>query len=225
MSPRPRTRDDAAILAAATTAIIRLGPAKVTLADVAREAKLSPAALVQRFGSKRGLLLALAKSAVDGVEACFAAVRSAHPAPLDALIAAATDMTRFVQGPEEMANHLAFLQMDLSDPDFHRLALDNAARIRAGYVALLNDAVVEGELARCDTARLGAAIESMSGGSLIAWAIHRRGDATAWVRKDIETLIAPYRETRPRRGSAGAKRSGPRSSKAKRSPAREMRRR
>jgi hypothetical protein len=119
------------------------------------------------------------------------------------VIAAATDVTRFVQSPEELANHLAFLQMDLSDPDFHRLALENAGRIRTGYVALLNDAVEEGELSRCDTARLGAAIESLSGGSLIAWAIHRKGDATTWVRKDIETLIAPYRAPRAR-GASGA---------------------
>jgi len=39
-----------------------LGPAKLTLARVAKAAGLSPATLVQRFGSKRALLLALAKS-------------------------------------------------------------------------------------------------------------------------------------------------------------------
>ena len=181
-------------------AIVRLGPAKVTLAAVAREAGVSAATLVQRFGSKRGLLLALARSAVDGVEACFAAVRADHPSPLDALMSAATEMARYVRKPEEMANHLAFLQMDLSDPEFHRLALENAGRIRAGYLALLKDAVKAGELARCDTAQLGAAIESLSGGSLIAWAIYRRGEANAWVRNDLETLIAPYRaKGRPRK--------------------------
>jgi len=193
MSPRPRLLDDAEILAAAGMAIVRLGPAKLTLADVARAAGVSAATLVQRFGSKRGLLLALARTAVDGVDACFAAIRADHPSPLDALMSAATDMTRHVKKPEEMANHLAFLQMDLSDPEFQHLAAENAGRIRAGYVALLKDAVKAGELARCDTARLGAAIESLSGGSLIAWAIHRRGDAHSWVRKDLETLLAPYR--------------------------------
>jgi AcrR family transcriptional regulator len=190
---RPRLLDDAAILAAAGMAIVRLGPAKLTLADIAREAGVSAATLVQRFGSKRGLLLALARSALDGVDACFASIRAEHPSPLDALMSAATDMTRHVRKPEEMANHLAFLQMDLSDPEFHHLAFENAGRIRAGYVALLKDAVKAGELARCDTAQLGAAIESMSGGSLIAWAIYRRGNAHSWVRKDLETLIAPYR--------------------------------
>ncbi len=202
MTPRPRLLDDAAILEAATTAIGRLGPDKMTLADIGREAGLSAATLVQRFGSKRGLLLALAQSACDSVDACFAMVRSAHPSPLDALVAAATDMTRYVKSPEELANHLAFLQKDLSDPDFHRIALENAGRIRAGYVALLDDAIKARELAPCDTQRLGAAIEAMSGGSLIAWAIYRKGDANAWVRQDMETLLAPYR---PKRRSGAAR--------------------
>ena len=88
------------------------------------------------------MLLALAESAAASVDDCFAAVRAAHPQPLEALVAAATEMTRYVQSPEEMANHLAFLQIDLSDPDFHRLMLTHSQRIEAGYRALLDEAVV-----------------------------------------------------------------------------------
>ena len=206
MSPRPRTKDDAAILAAAGLIISRLGPAKFTLADIAREVGLSAATLVQRFGSKRGLMLALAESARDSVEACFAAVRSAHPSPLDALVAAATEMTNYVQSPEEMANHLAFLQTDLSDPAFYAVMLQNSLRIEAGYRALLDDAVAAGELRACDTKRLARAVGAMSGGSLIGWAVYRRGTALAWVRADLATLLDPYRSTpRPKAPRAASR--------------------
>jgi AcrR family transcriptional regulator len=201
MAPRPRTIDDAGILEAAGRAISRLGPARMTLADVAREAGLSAATLVQRFGSKRGLLLALARSAVDSVDACFAVVRAANPSPLEALIAGATEMTRHVQSPEEMANHLSFLQIDLSDPDFYTLMLENSRRIHAGYRALLDDAIAAGEVVECDTARLARAVGSMSGGSLIAWAVFRKGTAEAWVRADLVTLLEPYRKRQRRPGS------------------------
>lgn len=193
MSPRPRTVDDADILMAASQVISRLGPARVTLADVAKEIGLSPATLVQRFGSKRGLLLALARSGSEGVEACFAAVRAEHPGPLAALVAAATHMTRMLKSPEELANGLAFLQLDLSDREFHRLALDNSVRIQEGYRALLDEAVAAGELRPCDTRALARAVGALSGGSLIGWAIHREGTAEKWVRADLETLLAPYR--------------------------------
>jgi AcrR family transcriptional regulator len=177
MSPRPRTVPDAGILEAAARALSRTGPARLTLAHVAREAGLSPATLVQRFGSKRGLLLALAEGAVEGVDACFAAVREAHPSPLEALVAAATAMTRHTHTPEEMANHLAYLQIDLSDPDFHRPMLESSRRTLTGYRALLDDAVAAGELAPCDTARLARAVSAVSGGSLIGWAVFREGTA------------------------------------------------
>jgi AcrR family transcriptional regulator len=203
MSPRPRTVDDGAILEAAARTISRLGPSNFTLADVARAVQLSPATLVQRFGSKRGLMLALAEQGVAGVDACFAAVRAAHRAPLDALVAAATEMTRWVDTPEEMANHLAFLQIDLSDPEFYRLMLENSTRILAGYKALLDDAVNTGDLSTCDTRRLASAVGSMAGGSLIAWAVMRQGTAEQFVRKDLQTLLAPYKTSRrPRRPRA-----------------------
>ena len=66
MAGRPRGMEDAAILRAAAEVIGRTGPARFTLAAVASEIGLVPATLVQRFGSKRGLLLALARqSATD----------------------------------------------------------------------------------------------------------------------------------------------------------------
>lgn len=122
-------------------------------------------------------MLALASSARDSVDACFTAVRAAWPSPLDALVSAATELTKCVQSPEEMANHLAFLQTDLSDPEFYRVTLDNSTRILEGYRALLNDAHQAGELIACDTRALAQAVASLSGGSLIAWAVHREGSA------------------------------------------------
>jgi AcrR family transcriptional regulator len=195
MSPRPRRRSDADILAATGKAIFRVGPAKLTLARIAREAGLSAATLVQRFGSKKGLLLAMFTASCDSIDACFEAVRAKHRSPLAALVAAATDMTRYIETPEEMANQLAFLQMDLADPDFHRLTLEHSTRVIAGYRALLDDAVAAGELVACDTRRLARAVGSMSGGSLIAWAVHREGTAESWVRADLETLLEPHRDT------------------------------
>ena len=59
MSPRPRATSDEDLLAATHRVVSRLGP-NLTLADVAKEAGVSPATLMQRFGSKRGLLLAFA---------------------------------------------------------------------------------------------------------------------------------------------------------------------
>ena len=198
MSPRPRTVSDAQILAAAVRAMSRLGPARLTLAAVATEAGLSAATLVQRFGSRRGLMLALWADALAGVDACFAMLRPRFTSAVDTLVAAATEMSRHTHSPEEMAHHLAFLQIDISDPEFHRNMLQMSARIEAGYRALLDEAVAAGEIVACDTARLARAIGAIAAGSLIAWAVFRTGSAEAWVRDDLETLLAPYRAAKRR---------------------------
>ena len=104
-----------------------------------------------------------------------------------------------------MANNLAFLQIDLVDPDFHRLALENSRATLAGYRALLDEAVPAGEMVHCDTARLARALAAMSGGSMLSWAILREGRVTQWLRDDIEMLLGPLRK-RPRKARNKPKR-------------------
>ena len=65
MSPRPRETTDEEILAATGRVMQRLGPAQITLAEVAKAAGVVPATLIQRFGTKRGLLLAACRTAPD----------------------------------------------------------------------------------------------------------------------------------------------------------------
>ena len=192
MTPRPRLASDAEILAGALRAITRLGPVKLTLADVAREVGLSPAALVQRFGSKRQLLLALAAQAPEGNDALFQALRDGNPSHLQALLAMADCMAQMGSTPEEISNTLAFLQIDLTDPEFHRLALQSSGAVHAGIRALVRDAVRSGELTRCNAGRLAHALQAAMNGSLLNWAIHRKGSVQSWIRRDIETVLEPY---------------------------------
>ena len=95
--------------------------------------------------------------------------------------------------PEALANNLAFLQIDLTDPDFHRLAAEHSRATENGYRALLEEAVAAGELLRCDTARLARVIGALEGGSMLTWAIRREGPVGAWLRRDLETVLKPLR--------------------------------
>jgi AcrR family transcriptional regulator len=191
---------------AAARAVSRVGPARLTLADVAREAGVAPATLVQRFGSKRGLLLALVKLGPASVGDEFAALRAAHPSPLAALYAVGECMARLAPSPEELANHLTFLHMDLTDPEFHHYALEHARGFQAEMQALLDAAVAAGELTRCDTVRFALLLQEMIHGSLVTWAIYREGTAQEWVRRDMEMLLAPYAAGERRPASRGKRR-------------------
>lgn len=191
---RPRLASDQELLDAAREVVAARGPAEFTLADVGRKAGLSPAAVLARFGSKRGLLLAIAKGGAAEVAALFEAARKAHPdARLDALVAALADGARFAGTAEEVANGLQFLQLDLTDPDFRKLTRAQFRALRAAVAGLLDEAVGQGELQRCDTARLAVAIEAAYHGAILAWAVHRDGSAPGAVRLAVEQVLEPRR--------------------------------
>jgi AcrR family transcriptional regulator len=203
MSPRPRQASDEELLQAAFRALARHGPGRVTLADVAAEAGLSAAALVQRFGSKRALLLAVAADAAAGSDYIFPGLRARHRSPVAALLGLADCMALMGRTPDEVANNLAFLHVDLSDADFHRHAHTGSRRMHDGIRALVRDAVAAGELSRCDPARLASALQAAMYGSLLTWVVHREGEVSDWVRRDLRTLLDPLRRPRRARDRAG----------------------
>jgi AcrR family transcriptional regulator len=192
MSPRPRSTSDADILSATHRAVVRVGPKRLTLADVAREAGVSPATLVQRFGSKRQLLLAFVASGSSEIEAEWASILSlAQRSPLEALYAYAECMAGMAPTPDVLANHMSFLQMDLVDPEFHHHALANARHTLEFLRKTLDDAVDKRQLVPCDTTRLARAVQATVGGSLMQWAIDREGKLRRRLREDLEMLLRP----------------------------------
>jgi len=193
---------DAAVVGAAARVISRLGPTQFTLADVAGEAGLAPATLIQRFGSKRGLMLALARMAAEEADGCFTKARARHRSPLKALLASVLEIAQMAETPEILANHLAFLHLDLTDPEFRQWTLVHSRATLAGYRALLDEAVSAGELHACQTAALARAIAAVSHGSLVSWAFFQQGRAEDWLRQDIEIVLAPYRAPTKRKDSA-----------------------
>src|SRR4029077_11670164 len=95
MSPRPRQTSDEAILMATTRVMQRRSPVDLTLVDVAKEAGVVPATLIQRFGTKRGLLLAACRTAPGGIPEQFAAARAKYGSPLKTLIELYAECSRF----------------------------------------------------------------------------------------------------------------------------------
>lgn len=199
MSPRPRETSDQEILAAAARVMQRIGPARFTLADVAKEAGVVPATLIQRFRTKRSLLLAVCRSTTIDVTAQFAAALQKHKSPLKTLIELYGECTSFASSPEELANGLAYLQIDLTDEEFRVLALRQFREIRSATEKLLDEAVAARVLSPCNTHSLARLMQSVFNGSMIAWGIYREGSIAAWVRRDIESLLAPYRLTKSQR--------------------------
>jgi AcrR family transcriptional regulator len=205
MSPRPRQTSDAQILAAAARVMQRRSPVDLTLADVAKEAGVVPATIIQRFGTKRELLLANCKAWTAEVAGQFAAARAKYGSPLKTLLELLVELSGFAATPESMANFLAYLQIDLSDPEFRAVLLQQFVTTRAETKKLLDEAIAARELKPCDTAALARLVQQVNGGAMLDWAVYRKGPLAAWIRRSLETLLAPYRFGKVRK-SGGARR-------------------
>lgn len=194
MSPRPRTVSDAAILDATRRLMGELGPTRFTLAAVATEVGLAPATLVQRFGSKRGLLLAVADpGGEDPSRALVAQLRARHRSPLARLRGFLAGFAALGPSPAVLANNLAFLQIDLTDPDFHAVALRVARANEAEVEALVREAIDAGELRRAEPRPLARALLAVSGGALLSWGILREGSARDSILRDVDLVLAGWR--------------------------------
>jgi len=193
MSPRPRKVTDDQLFAATHAVMNRVGPGELTLAAIAEEAGVSAGLLVQRFGSKRELLLALAERFAGGAGGMIAALAGQHRSPLAALRAYAECMAGMAASPAALARSLAYLQIDLTDPDFRRLLQRQAIATRKAVTGLVKAAVDSGEL-RPETQPdlLARTIETVISGSLLTWAFHQKGRANDWMRADLDAVLRPW---------------------------------
>lgn len=167
----------------------------MTLAHVGAEVGLSAATLVQRFGSKRELMLSVLRHVMGGIDERFTAALSSHESPLEALFAAAADRSGPLENPVSLANRMSFLLSQIDDPEFRALTVENNRRAVEGFKQILDKAIEAGELAESyvDTTQLAETIYAMHMGSLFTWSVTHEGTLASKIRRDLDILLRPFR--------------------------------
>lgn len=179
---------------------MRDGPVGATLDEIASEVGLTGPALSQRFGSKRGLLVAMAKRGAAAVPRRFASARDEAAGPTESLhvALAATGL----EAPGEVAASLGMLALDLSDDEFRAIARSFFDSFHAEVRALLAEAVKARELRSGDVDALARSVVVAYNGSILRWAFLGGEAAGEAMRRDVEAVLAPWRvgKALPRRG-------------------------
>ncbi|BBH70297.1 TetR family transcriptional regulator [Actinoplanes sp. OR16] len=188
MTGRPRSVSDDEVFEAVAQTVTEAGPAGLTLAAVARRAGLTPPALTQRFGSKRGLLIAFATREAGSVAAVFDDRRAAGASPLEALRDGLVAFTAPVTTREGLANNLAFLQLDLTDEDLREHSVKQSRALRAHLTELIREAGVRG----VDPAELADTVYAVYAGAQLTWAIDGDGELGPWLARRIDRVLAPH---------------------------------
>jgi AcrR family transcriptional regulator len=192
MSPRRRKVEDLDVFAALVRVMLRRGPEELTLREVAAEAGLTAGALVQRFGSKRAMLLAHARH-VAATGDTGVAVPQRASSPLDTLRSVTKTYAQLADSPRAAVRNFAYLLNDLGDPALRRHLLRLSRTARVWYEQLLTEAIATGELrGGIDIQSLARLIEATLRGSFLGWALYREGAAADWLRADLDAMLRPY---------------------------------
>lgn len=176
---RPKLVSDDEVLDATHAAMLRLGPDRFTLADVARDLGLSRAALIQRFGDKHALHVRAMERATDEVRAYFAAAsRDTGLAPLWLML---RDLIAGMGEGQGFSGYLLLLWADAGDPTLNRLAHERNLLVRNAIADRLPD-----DPARAANAGL---IQDVIQGATMRWLVEREGPLAAFVTAETRLLL------------------------------------
>ena len=192
MSPRRRKAEDLDVFAALVRVMMRRAPGELTLREVAAEAGVTAGALVQRFGSKRAMLLAHARHVAGTGDVGLAFPRRTS-SPLGTLRSITAMYAELAGSPRAAVRNLAYLLNDLADPTLRRHLLRMSRLARTWYEQLLTEAIAAGELRGVtDVKSLSRLIETTLRGSFLGWSLYREGAAADWIRADLDAMLRPY---------------------------------
>jgi AcrR family transcriptional regulator len=185
--PRKKVLSDDEILERALPVMARTGPTDFTLAHVTEETGLSPATLLQRFGTKRAMIeRAFARDNERFVDwiANLPEGRGAEKRSMAATLAiyrAAT--TSFHNEPHsQLADHLLWLREDIRDPVFNAMARARFALFRSAILKRLPPT-------RLPAGQVADLLDAQCHGAIMQWAIDPRGSLQAHVMKSLTAIM------------------------------------
>jgi AcrR family transcriptional regulator len=190
---RPRKIEDGALIAAFYRVHLRKGPTSWTLADVALEAGVVSATLIQRFQSKIGLMAAAINDGMAEFKELAERSLEGAKSPLAALHATIPALLHGIEDPVMMANSLAQLHVELSHDELRPLVQAYTAGIVEAFQTLVEAAIEAGELHGVDAERLGQIIYTTWSGAMVTYAISGEGTIIEWVTCAIDRILQPYR--------------------------------
>ena len=186
---RPRVISDDAIYLAGLQVLAEHGSSGLTLSRVAKVLGVTPAAVRQRFGSKRGFLVEMAKRRVEQTERRFAAARAAFASPLEALQAAFVAEMDQIGEPEQVANAFSAYTDNIGDPEMRASFAAELAIMERHIGELLTEAAQLGQIRGPVTPELVSTVLSVVEGAMLIWAIAPRGAIEERIYEAVEVAL------------------------------------
>jgi len=181
--PRPKTMSDLDVLAAAHGLIHERGPEALTFESLGRACGLSPATLVQRFGTKEGMKRRALLHAWDRLDERTIELAGKVPRTPAGAVELLVSLSEGYGGIETYAEGLLVLREDLRDP---------ALRARGAAWKAALSAALDACFERLPHAPegIGLIVAAQWQGSLLWWSFDPQGRVEDHVRAHLQRLVA-----------------------------------
>lgn len=157
--PRPKTVSDADVMSAAVGVLGERGMAEFTLADIARKVGLSRAALIQRFGDRDQILLAIARHEVEATRTYLDSLGfEPGPAGLWRFLA---EIIGSMGAGEGFSVRVALAALEARDPTLKELAGRRYQMVQEAIAARLPE--------REDRAEIACHLHAVIAGATMQW--------------------------------------------------------
>ena len=182
---------DEHLLDAADAVLSRTGSARFTLEMAAREAGVSAATFVKRFGSKRGLLIASSQRWVDAID--LDDIGGPDEPVLAALHRLSVESYTDSDDPDRAGNHVSSLAMDLGDPELTRLLAAGWDKKRRQLQTVIARAVDSGELSGAPPPPTAArTLFALLEGTFLGWTVQPQGSLVDALEDEFDRLITTW---------------------------------
>ena len=192
---RPRLVSDHDVFAAFDAAIAEHGPNGVTLGLVAQRLGVTAPALMRRFGSKQGLFAAFMQQQLAAQPDMLRALVDTQADPMQALLALSGHTRPYSMKRAAYLRHLAsfFLQL-ADDPALVRDIAKWFEGERRWMAERLSEALATGALQlNTPVPELARTLQAALHGARLQWATGGKGTESAWSRRELDAVLAPWR--------------------------------
>ncbi len=193
---RPRTFSDEAIYIATATVLSKIGNEHLTLSQIAEEVGCSPPALVQRFGSKRALLMNYVNWTTDRVRERYEKVVATDATPLqmikDLVALPRSERPYEITDPEGLPASVFVHLAAWNDPSFRPLVEQRTSLIEESLSTLLENATDAGEIKDCDVPEMARTMLTAFSGAMLQSISIQREPIEQRLAELVDILLRPY---------------------------------
>jgi|GEM_PF-1822697 AcrR family transcriptional regulator len=194
--PRKKKIDDSVILQLILEVIIEVGAASFSLSDLSRKTGLSPATLLQRFGSKKNILHKAIALANDNLNRELTNRKQTDKSYVQTIIDIYLELAGNFITPSDIANGLDVLKYDINDKNLNALTRKYFKIRRNKIASLLILATEHNELPQdTDITSMVYNLEALWQGSVMLWALIGKGTLQRWLTARFRTFFSnQYRQ-------------------------------